>query len=85
MNLGRIKVGDVVLYKRRKKIKEWDVNSISPSERYIEIENDDWSERWVVYTDILEIIESDGSNEDGVDIATIVEVERHPVIESKFK
>ena len=79
---GRLKIGDVVLYKRRKKIKEWDINGISPSGDYFAIENDDWSERWVFRGDILEIIES---NENEVEISVSTVTERPPVIESKFK
>ena len=76
---GKVKVGDVVLYKRRKKIKQWDVNAISPSGEYIEIENDDWKDRWVYRGDILEILG------DEIDITVSHVIERPPTIESKFK
>jgi hypothetical protein len=76
---GKVKVGDVVLYKRKKKIKQWDVNAISPSGEYIEIENDNWSERWVYRGDLLEILG------DEIEITVSSVTERPPVIESKFK
>ena len=76
---GKVKVGDVILYKRRKKIKEWDVNAISPSGEYIEIENDGWSERWIYRGDVLEILG------DEIEITVSTVTERAPVIESKFK
>ncbi len=79
---GRVKVGDVVLYKRKKKIKEWDVNTISPSGEYLEIENDDWSERWIYRGDALEIIESVGRE---IEITVSTVSERPTVIDSKFK
>jgi hypothetical protein len=78
-----LQVGDTILYKRRKKIMEWEVNTIAPTGKYAEIENDDWSARWVYYGDILEILESDESNASNIDISATVE--HHPVIESKFK
>ena len=76
---GKMKVGDVVLYQRRKKIKEWTVNTISPSGEYVEIENDDWNERWVYRGDILEILSAE------IEITVSTVNERPPVIESKFK
>lgn len=79
---GKVKVGDVVLYKRRKKIKEWDVNTISPSGDYIEIENDDWNERWVYRGDLLEIVGHDGGE---IEITISTVSDRPPVIDSKFK
>ena len=78
----RLKVGDIVLYKRRKKIKEWEINRISPSGKYFEIENDDWNARWVYLGDLLEIIEH---NDGEVEITVSTITERPPVIESKFK
>lgn len=55
-------VGDEILYKRKKKIHEWEINKISPSGLYVEIENDDWSARWIHISDILEIIRSDSGS-----------------------
>jgi len=78
---GILKVGDIVLYKRKKKIKEWEINAISPSGDYIEIENDDWDERWVYLGNLLEIIES---NENEVEITISTVSQRPPVIASKF-
>ena len=74
---GQIEVGDVILYKRKKKIMEWEVNAISPEGDYIEIENGDWSERWICRADVLEILISESFDE--------VTPERAPVIASKFK
>jgi len=79
---GVFKVGDIVLYKRKKKIKEWEINNISPSGDYLEIENDDWSERWIFRGEALEIIEN---NEDEINISVSTISNRSPVIESKFK
>ena len=73
-----LKVGDTILYKRRKKVMEWEVLRIAPSGKYAEIENDNWSERWIYYGEILEIVESEEPE-------VLVAVERPPVIESKFK
>lgn len=56
---GVVHVGDVILHKNKNTIKEWVVNTISPSEVYIEIENDDSFSRWICYSDILEIMESE--------------------------
>ncbi len=79
---GRLKIGDVVLYKRKNKIKEWEINSISPSGDYFEIENDDWSERWIHRGNILEIIEH---NDGEIEITVSTVSDRPPVIDSKFK
>lgn len=75
---GRIQIGDVILYQRGKKIHEWEINKISPSGDYFEIENDDWNARWVHRNKILEIMQS------GLSEIEIIS-ERPPVIESKFK
>lgn len=55
---NELKVGDVILYKRKNKIKKWNIINIAPSGKYAEIRNDDWSERWIYFGDILEIVES---------------------------
>jgi hypothetical protein len=49
-----MQVGDTILYKRKRKIKEWEINKISPTGQYIAIENNSWNERWIPVTDILE-------------------------------
>lgn len=54
-----IYVGDIVLYQKKSRIIEWEVNRVSPSGRHIAIENDDDFERWVPIRDILEVIESE--------------------------
>ena len=83
MNLNQLKVGDVVLYQRRKTIKEWDVNTISPSGRYIEIENDDWSDRWVLYTSILEIISTEsGRIPEPIDMDEVIVAAEQPIVKA---
>ena len=77
---GAARVGDIVLYNHKKKILEWEVLQISPSEQYVEIENEDYIDRWVYYSHLLEIIERD---DDDIEISAVTE--RPPVIESKFK
>lgn len=59
INKGKIQVGDMVLYRKGNTIKEWEVNAISPSETYVEVENDDHFARWIKYTEILEIMETE--------------------------
>lgn len=77
--IDTLKVGDIVLYKRKKKIAVWEINKIAPSGNYLEIENDKWNARWAYRGDILEILESEIS----ISITTVSE--RPPVIDSKFK
>lgn len=75
---SEIQVGDVVLYKRRKTIKEWVVTKISPSGNYFVIENDIWDERWVFLGDILEIIKHDVSIEIAIEDTSMEIIEEEP-------
>lgn len=82
LSKGRVQVDDIILYKRKNVIVEWEVNNISPSEIYVEIENNDHFARWIVYTDILEIIESEGDISNPEEEEEVIVVPEKPVVKA---
>ena len=76
-----LSVGDIILYRRKKVITEWEINKFSPSGEYVAVENDDYEERWIHVSEILDVIESDAElpPTTEIDINGMIEASKHPI------